>query len=93
MPCDQAEKGGGEAHDPTGGIRFDNLSHRLWAFSPEHGEPVRVLEVESVWDHIVCQVWLAGNGTVERLTVRSVTAQGPPRKSGISGGALHRVVG
>jgi len=54
-----------------------------WVFSPAHGETFRILEVESVWDHIVCQVWVPGKGTVERLAVGSLAVQGPPRKSGL----------
>jgi hypothetical protein len=59
--------------DPTT-IRFPIGS---WVYRPVHGEAVRILEVELVWDHTVCQVWVPGKGTVERLAVGSLATHGP----------------
>ena len=35
-----------------------------WAFSVAHGESVRILDVEIVWNHTVCQVWVPRQNTV-----------------------------
>jgi hypothetical protein len=39
-----------------------------WVFSAAHGESVRILDVETAWNHTVCQVWVPRRNTVERLT-------------------------
>ena len=37
-----------------------------WAFSAAHGESVRILDVETVWNHTVYQLWIPRLATVER---------------------------
>jgi len=44
-----------------------------WAFSTAHGESVRILDVESVWNHTVCEVWIPRLATVERVAAASLT--------------------
>jgi len=48
-----------------------------WAFSPAHGETVRILDVETVWNHTVYQVWIPRQKMVERLPAESLTAAQP----------------
>ena len=38
-----------------------------WAFSAAHGESVRIVDVETVWGHAVCQVWIPRLATLERV--------------------------
>jgi hypothetical protein len=52
-----------------------------WVFSPNHGESVRILDVETVWNHTVCQVWVPRRNTVERLPAEALAAQEQPRKA------------
>ena len=42
---------------PTGS-QSTGISVGSWAFSPAHGESVRILDVETVWNHTVYQVWI-----------------------------------
>ena len=41
-----------------------------WVFSPKHGESVRILDVKTVWNHTVCQVWAPRQNTVTRARER-----------------------
>jgi superfamily II DNA or RNA helicase len=43
-----------------------------WAFSAAHGESVRILDVETVWNHTVYQVWIPRLATVERVPAESL---------------------
>ena len=52
-----------------------------WVFSPNHGESVRILDVETVWNHTVCQVWVPRKNTVERLAADALAPQEQPRKA------------
>src|SRR3954452_12298397 len=52
-----------------------------WVFSPSHGESVRILDVETVWNHTVCQVWVPRQNTVERLPAEALASQEQPRKA------------
>src|SRR5271165_4445873 len=52
-----------------------------WVFSPNHGESVRILDVETVWNHTVCQVWVPRQNTVERLAADALAPQEQPRKT------------
>ncbi len=54
-----------------------------WAFSPVHGESVRILDVETVWNHTVYQVWIPQKGTVERVPAESLTPTQPTRASSL----------
>jgi len=38
-----------------------------WCFSPEHGEPCRVIDTETLWGETVCRVWLPARESVVRL--------------------------
>jgi superfamily II DNA or RNA helicase len=38
-----------------------------WCFSPEHGEPCRVIDTETIWGETVCRVWLPARESVVRL--------------------------
>src|ERR1700733_7314026 len=48
-----------------------------WAFSEAHGESVRILDVETVWNHTVYQVWIPKLATVERVPAESLTSARP----------------
>src|SRR5271166_3288764 len=58
-----------------------DLSIGSWAFSTAHGESVRILDVETVWNHTVCQVWVPRKNTVERLPAEALASQEQPRKA------------
>jgi hypothetical protein len=51
------------------------LSVGSWIYSPAHGESVRVLDVETVWNHTVCQVSVPGKQIVERIAADSLEAR------------------
>jgi superfamily II DNA or RNA helicase len=57
-----------------------------WAFSPAPGETVRILDVETVWNHTVCQVWIPGRAAVERVPAEALAPQAPTKAT-----ALERV--
>jgi hypothetical protein len=38
-----------------------------WVFSPNHGESVRILDVETAWNHTVCQRQRMDMGLVEEI--------------------------
>ena len=50
-----------------------NLAAGSWTYSTTYGEPVRILNVESLWNHTVCEVWIPGQATVERVAAESLT--------------------
>ena len=54
-----------------------------WAFCPTHGESVRILDVESVWNHTVYQVWIPRLATVERVPAESLTVARPAQATGL----------
>jgi len=54
-----------------------------WAFSLVHGESVRILDVETVWNHIVYQVWLPRQGRVERVPSESLSPAQPTTATGL----------
>src|SRR5579863_2728150 len=53
-----------------------------WAFSTAHGESVRILDVGSVWDHTVYEVWIPRRATVERVPAESLAPTHFPRTTG-----------
>jgi hypothetical protein len=52
-----------------------------WVFSPNHGESVRILDVETSWNHTVCQVWVPRQNTVERLPAEALAPREQPRRA------------
>src|SRR5579859_6153107 len=38
-----------------------------WAFSIEHQELCQVIDVQELWDQVVCKVWLPTQNIVERI--------------------------
>src|SRR3954447_18827277 len=54
-----------------------------WAFSAAHGESVRILDVETVWDHTAYQVWVPRMATVERIPAESLSAARPTKATGL----------
>lgn len=48
-----------------------------WAFSVAHGESVRILDVETVWNHTVYQVWIPRLASVERVPADSLSPNQP----------------
>ena len=44
-----------------------------WAFSAAHGESVRILDLETVWDHSVYQIWIPRIAAVERVPAESLS--------------------
>ncbi len=65
---------------PTGS-RSTGISVGSWVFSPNHGESVHILDVETVWNHTVCQVWVPRKNTVERLAADALAPREQPRKA------------
>lgn len=54
-----------------------------WAYSKAHGESVRIVDIEIVWNHTVYQVWIPRLGTVERVPRESLAAMQPPKGTGL----------
>jgi superfamily II DNA or RNA helicase len=54
-----------------------------WAFSALYGEPVRILDVESIWNHTVCEVWIPRLAKVERVPVESLASTQAPKTTGL----------
>jgi superfamily II DNA or RNA helicase len=54
-----------------------------WAFSAAHGEPVRVLDVESVWNHTVYEVWIPRLAKVERVRAETLAPTESPKTAGL----------
>ena len=62
----------------AGALR-QNLPVGSWAYSAALGEPVRILDVDSVWDHTVCVVWIPRLAKVERVPANSLSAAQAPK--------------
>lgn len=60
-----------------------NFAIGSWAFSAAHGESVRILDVETVWNHTVYQVWIPRLATVERVPADSLSPAQPTKATGI----------
>lgn len=56
---------------------------RSWAFSVAHGESVRILDVETVRNHTVYQVWIPRLATVERVPAESLSPAQPTKATGL----------
>jgi superfamily II DNA or RNA helicase len=54
-----------------------------WAFSAAHGESVRILDVETVWNHTAYQVWIPRLATVERVPAESLAPTQPTTVTGL----------
>ena len=54
-----------------------------WAFSATHGESVRILDVETVWNHTIYQIWIPRLATVERVSADSLSPAQPTRTTGL----------
>src|ERR1039458_3161469 len=54
-----------------------------WALSATHGEPVRILDVESVWNHTVYEVWIPRLSKVERVPAESLASTQAPKTTGL----------
>src|SRR2546429_593088 len=54
-----------------------------WAFSAAHGESVRILDVETVWNHTVYQVWIPRPAKVERVPGESLDLAQPIKATGL----------
>ena len=54
-----------------------------WVFSPAHGDSVRILDVETVWNHTVYEVWIPRLATVERVPAASLAPAQPTRATGL----------
>ncbi len=54
-----------------------------WAFSVAHGESVRILDVETVWNYTVYQVWIPRLSAVVRVPAESLSPVEPTKATGI----------
>jgi len=59
-----------------------------WVFSPAHGDSVRILDVETVWNHTVYQVWIPRLATVERVPAASLAPAQPTTDGGFCNALL-----
>src|ERR1035441_177841 len=66
-----------------GEIPHQSLGVGSWAFSAAHGEPVRILDVESVWNHTVYDVWIPRLAKVERVPAESLASTQAPKTTGL----------
>ena len=62
-----------------------NFESGSWVWSTNHGEFVRILDVETVWNYKVCQVWSPRTGTVERVSVESLSPAPPAPPTAATG--------
>ncbi len=60
-----------------------NFTVGSWAYSQAHGESVRILDVETVWNHTVYQVWIPRLATVERVPAESLSPAQPTKATGL----------
>src|SRR5437660_10302071 len=60
-----------------------NFAVGSWAFSAAYGESVRILDVETVWNHTVYQVWIPRLATVERVPADSLSPAQPTKATGL----------
>ena len=54
-----------------------------WAFNAAHGESVRIVDVETVWNHTSYQVWIPRLASVERVPAESLSPAQPTKASGL----------
>jgi hypothetical protein len=54
-----------------------NFAIGSWSFRPAHGVSVRILDVESVWNHTVYPVWVPRLATIERVPNQSLSLAQP----------------
>jgi superfamily II DNA or RNA helicase len=54
-----------------------------WAFSVTHNGSVRILDVETLWNHTVYQVWIPQLSTVERVPTESLSPIQSSRATGL----------
>lgn len=64
-------------------LRKETFAVGSWAFSSVHGDSVRILDVETVWNHTVYQVWIPRLGAVERVSGESLTPAQSTEATGI----------
>ena len=48
-----------------------------WAFSIRHQESVRIVDVETIWNRTVYQVWIPSKGVVEQIAAESLQPNRP----------------
>lgn len=54
-----------------------------WAFSAAHGESVRILDAETVWNHTIYQVWIPRLATIERVPADTLSPAQPTKATGM----------
>jgi SNF2 family DNA or RNA helicase len=54
-----------------------------WAFSAAHGESVRILDSESVWNHTVYEVWIPRLAKVEKVRAEALAPTEAPKTTGL----------
>jgi superfamily II DNA or RNA helicase len=65
------------------GASEGNLAIGTWAFSTAHGEPVRIIDVESVWNHTIYEVWIPRLAKVERVRAETLAPTETPKTTGL----------
>lgn len=65
----------------------DTQGHaNLWLYSPDHGQPCRVVETQALWGETICRVWLPDQDTVVRVRadrLKPLTEAGTASSDGI----------
>ena len=64
-------------------IRPSTFAVGTWAFSADHRESVRILDVETVWNHTVYQVWIPSLATIKRFPEESIIPTPPMKATGL----------
>jgi hypothetical protein len=64
IDSDQRTPIGAAAMTQLTGSQATGISVGSWVYSRAHGAPVRLLDVETLWNHTVCQVWVPRKNTV-----------------------------
>src|ERR1035438_9142957 len=71
--------------------RLQPFAVGTWAFSGAHKEPVRILDVESVWNHTVYEVWIPRLGKVERVRAETLAPTQTPENHGSKTTDIDRI--
>ena len=54
--------------DKVARIGWNQLMDHNWCFSPDHGQPCRIIESQTLWGETTCRVWLPGRDSVVRIS-------------------------
>ena len=62
-----------------------NFSIGSWVYSANHKQNVRIVDLDTVWEHTVCQVWVPSLSTVQNISAKSLNVAQPASSNGLDG--------